>query len=111
MEEFEKLFDEINRLREDEAQQYIAVELDGGKILGGTNEFKLAEAIGGKAVAKILCVWRNGEVDLPSVAFRKLLCSLNSRSTHAKILIRTFLGGSEELAVKELSATLPRNKL
>jgi hypothetical protein len=53
-------------------------------------------------IVKILTVWKNGEIDLPSLAFRKALLLMNSDNGKAKI----YLQGVDGYITKTLLATI-----
>ncbi len=108
MEHFDELYWAVGRLKEKEARQYIAVALDGGKTLGGTNEQELLDKIGQSPVRSILCVWHGGEFDLPSMDFRLGLVRQNRENFGAKIILRNPAGNLTE---KVLSDTVPRKTL
>lgn len=49
-----------------------------------------------------LCMWQDGGIDIPSVAFRKMLCDLNKENSNSVLLIKTLDG----IAGMELGATM-----
>lgn len=53
---------------------------------------------------KLVCLWVDGDVDVPSCDFRKRLCGLNSANRETGILLRT----ADGYLVKALSETLQR---
>ena len=108
MENYDGLYWAIERLKEKEARQYIAVALEGGKILAETNEQELLDKIGQTAVKSILCVWHGGAFDLPSMDFRLELVRRNTENFGAKIILRNAAGALTE---KVLSDTVPRKTL
>ena len=40
------------------------------------------------AVHRILCLWQDGNIDIPSFAFRKMLCDLSPKNTETGIFVR-----------------------
>lgn len=52
---------------------------------------------------KLVCLWANGEIDVPSFDFRRRLCALNDSNRTAKILLQS----AEGYLIKTLSETLP----
>ena len=54
-------------------------------------------------IAKLLCVWRDGGIDLPSYSFRAMLCVLNTENTNAKIFVK----GEKAIFTKRLYQTMP----
>lgn len=62
-----------------------------------TDEADLIErliAANDTCVSSILCMWGDGNIDIPSFAFRKILCELNPDNLNAGILVNTFNGYS-----------------
>lgn len=45
-------------------------------------------------VSSVLCMWSDGNTDIPSFAFRKMLFELNSENLNAGIFVKTFNGYS-----------------
>ena len=52
-------------------------------------------------IVKLLTIWKNGQVDLPSLAFRKAILEMNSENKDTNILLQ----GKEGLIVKKLFET------
>jgi len=62
-----------------------------------TDESALIErliAANDTCMSLILCMWGDGNIDIPSFAFRKMLCKLNPDNLNAGILVNTFNGYS-----------------
>ena len=53
-------------------------------------------------IYRVLCMWEDGCIDLPSHMFRKMLCELNSKNRESGIFVKTKDGYS----VIKLSITL-----
>ena len=45
-------------------------------------------------VDRILCLWQDGNIDVPSFAFRKMLCALSPKNTASGIFVQTETGFS-----------------
>lgn len=45
-------------------------------------------------VTRVLCMWQDGGIDLPSMAFRKLLCELDPKNGESGIFVSTADGFS-----------------
>lgn len=54
-------------------------------------------------ILNLVCMWRDGMVDLPSFHLRNLLICLNSQNLQTKLLLR----GSSGYNVKEMKITMP----
>lgn len=52
-------------------------------------------------IVKLLTMWKNGQIDLPSLAFRKAILEMNSENKDTNILLQ----GKEGLIVKKLFET------
>lgn len=50
----------------------------------------------------VLCMWQDECIDIPSYAFRKMLCDLNSKNYKSLLFVTTRNG----ISVKELSKTI-----
>lgn len=57
-----------------------------------------------KKIDKLVCMWNNGGIDLPSFALRDRLCKLDRENMTAKMLLQ----GLNALIVKEIGATMPK---
>lgn len=53
-------------------------------------------------IVKMLTMWKNGRVDLPSINFRKALFEMDEQNNMADILLR----GKTDYLIKKLSATI-----
>ncbi len=53
-------------------------------------------------IVNILTMWKNGQVDLPSFAFRKAVLAMNSKNKDTDILLQS----AEGFVVKKLSETM-----
>ena len=53
-------------------------------------------------VKNVLCVWADGGVDLPSMAFRKMLCELSPENLNAAVFLRT----KDGYTVKPMGVTM-----
>lgn len=53
-------------------------------------------------IVKLLTMWKNGQVDVPSFAFRKAIIEMNTANKDTDILLQ----GSEGFIVKKLSQTM-----
>ncbi len=53
-------------------------------------------------VVKMLTMWKNGQIDLPSIKFRKALVLLNENNNDTEILLQ----GKDDFIIKKLSSTL-----
>jgi len=53
-------------------------------------------------ISKIICMWNDGCVDLPSFHFRKSICELNEKNKDAEIL----LNGKDGFFVSKIDRTL-----
>lgn len=76
---------------------YTAVNDLSGDICSGLREN------GEEKLEKIVTVWKNGSVDLPSLEFRRALCAWRESSLNTEIM---FTAGGERL-IKPLRATMP----
>ena len=54
------------------------------------------------AVKWILCQWADGGVDLPSMAFRRMLCELSPENLNAAVFLRT----KDGYTVKPMGVTM-----
>ena len=52
-------------------------------------------------ISNLVAMWKNGQVDLPSLAFRKAILEMNSENKDTNILLQ----GKEGLIVKKLFET------
>ena len=59
---------------------------------------------GESKIERVVCMWHDGSIDLPSFAFREALVAVESGNLLAKIL----LNGSNGYAVKTVKATMPK---
>ncbi len=90
-------------------EQVLAIETEEGRVICKTvllfseNEGALLEEIGEAAVVKMLCMWKDGSLDLPSYDLRSRLCQRNPASADAKLL----LVGRDRLLTKTVGVTLP----
>lgn len=50
----------------------------------------------------VLCMWRHEEIDIPSFAFRKMLCAVHSKNSESLLFVMTKDGAS----VIKVSATM-----
>ena len=53
-------------------------------------------------IQKIVCLWSNGDIDMPSWKFRKMLCELNVENKNAQML----LNGGISYIIKSILQTL-----
>ena len=53
-------------------------------------------------IYRILCMWQDGGIDLPSYTFRKMLCESNSKNLESGIFVKT----NDGYSVIKLSVTL-----
>lgn len=53
-------------------------------------------------VKRLLCLWADGGVDLPSMAFRRMLCELSAENGNAVILLKAENG----YTVKQMGVTM-----
>ena len=53
-------------------------------------------------ILKLLTMWKTGQVDLPSLAFRKAILEMNSENKDTNILLQ----GKEGFIIKKLSETM-----
>ncbi len=67
--------------------------LKGNKLINELKENEDTE------VRKILCMWNDGCIELPSIYFRKLLCELNEKNKYSEIL----LNGKDSLFVSKIN--------
>jgi len=51
---------------------------------------------GDTAIVKLVSMWKDGTVDVPSYAFRKALLGLNARNAQTMVLLRTEGGYTEK---------------
>lgn len=73
---------------------YISTELDGSDVLDILKT--------DSAVVTMLTMWQSGEVDLPSMSFRKSLVELDASNLNADIVLRSERG----YILKKLHITL-----
>lgn len=50
----------------------------------------------------VLCMWQDNGIDIPSFAFRKMLCSLNPKNSEALLFVTT----KEGISATKLSQTM-----
>ena len=50
----------------------------------------------------LLCMWEDGNIDLPSIDFRKMLCEASAKNTETQIFVMTQNG----TALKKLGSTM-----
>ena len=55
-------------------------------------------------IERLICMWHDGSIDLPSFAFREALVAAESSNLSAKIL----LGGLNGYVVKTVKETMPK---
>ena len=53
-------------------------------------------------VCCLLCMWEDGNIDLPSIDFRKMLCEASAKNTETQIFVMTQNG----TALKKLGSTM-----
>lgn len=53
-------------------------------------------------ICYVICIWKDGGIDLPSMAFRKLLCTLNSKNSEALIFVMT----KDGISARIISSTM-----
>ena len=53
-------------------------------------------------VCYLLCMWEDGNIDLPSIGFRKMLCEASAKNTETQIFVMTQNGA----ALKKLGSTM-----
>ena len=70
----------VNALSEDKAEEKALLE-------------RLSEAKD-TVVTRVLCMWQDGGIDLPSMKFRKLLCELDPKNSESGIFVITADGFS-----------------
>ncbi len=85
---------QITVLLTDTQNVYFSTELDGADVLG-----KLKSD---PNVVTMLTMWQSGEVDLPSMAFRKSLVKLTQNNLQTDIVLRT----ADGYILKKLNITL-----
>jgi hypothetical protein len=62
---------------------------------------------GNARIERLLCMWHEGDLDLPSFAFREALLGVDSANASAKILMNGLTG----YVVKTVKATMPKGYL
>ena len=70
-----------------------------------TEEKKLLEklkASGDTEIRYVLCMWQDNNVDIPSFAFRKMLCDLDQKNQEAILFVMT----TEGISATKMSATM-----
>ena len=67
-----------------------------------THLFQMLENKGDTKIITIVCVWQSGCIDLPSYAWRQMLCDLNEENKNAAILLQS----DGEYTLKKLAVTL-----
>ncbi len=95
----------------DKTDAIVCLETQNGKLfsrkIGGTtrdqDEENIANEIGCETVIKLVYIWGNGGIDMPSYHFRRLLCDRNITNLNASIL----LIGKNKLVIKTLGETMP----
>ena len=50
----------------------------------------------------VLCMWQDSGIDVPSYAFRDLLCTLNSKNSESLLFVMT----AEGVSVTKVSTTM-----
>ena len=87
--------------------QVVLAQTYGGKIYHQTTaKSALTEQLkqeNDTAVEKMLCVWHNGSVDIPSFLLRDQLYKTNQKNLRMKMLLQ----GADSFVVKTLEQTLP----
>lgn len=56
-----------------------------------------------KAVRYLVCMWRNGEIDVPSMYFRRRLIEICPQNTNALVLLQ----GMNAFTVREIRQLMP----
>ena len=70
-----------------------------------TEEKELIEklkAAGDTEIRYVLCMWQDNNVDIPSFAFRKMLCDLDQKNQEAILFVMT----TEGISATKMSATM-----
>ena len=80
--------------------QNLISSIDDNGVVKGLIEIKKNEDA---KIDRIICMWHEGSIDLPSFAFREALLSVNDANLSTKIL----LNGSTGYIVKTIRATMP----
>ncbi len=70
-----------------------------------TEEKELIEklkAAGDTEIRYVLCMWQDNSVDIPSFAFRKMLCELDQKNQEAALFVMT----TEDISAIKMSVTM-----
>ena len=70
-----------------------------------TEEKELIEklkAAGDTEIRYVLCMWQDNNVDIPSIAFRKMLCELDQKNQEAVLFVMT----TEDISATKMSVTM-----
>lgn len=87
----------VKQIAGHKSKQILVVQTTDNKIYeniidyssdAGIEEQKLLAAIGKKdTVVRLVCGWSDGSFDMPSYAFRKMLCELNTNNMNGEMIL------------------------
>ncbi len=82
-----------------------AVQLPDGTVCVSADPLgeDLLSGLKGEPVEKLLCLWADGTIDLPSFALRQALLEQNPRNGDALVVLRSLEG----YTLRSLSSTMP----
>jgi hypothetical protein len=98
--------DSVLRDNHKNASQVLVTKTENGKISAFVNDLSETEEINflsaqRETLVSLLCVWPNGQIDLPSIRIRKGLVNINPNNADAIVYLQ-----GKEIGIKRLSQTI-----